>query len=76
MQAILKFNLPEDSTEHLIAVKAFDLVCTIDKFDQWLRENHKYDKGDISVETAELLRNKLREIMADYGLSFDSPIFA
>ena len=73
MQAILKFNLPEDNVEYLTTVKAANLASIIFDFDQWLRDYHKYD---VPIGDAEIVRNKLREIMADYDLSFDSSIFA
>jgi hypothetical protein len=75
MIATLTYNLPEDHSEFQTAVKATDLSLVIWDLDQWLRENYKYNKGDISVDSAEKVREKLREIMFEYSLSFESPIF-
>ena len=40
-----------------------------------MRENYKYDKGEISVEAAEKVRNILREIMEENGINFEHEIF-
>lgn len=77
MKATLKFNLDEydDRVAHTLCTKAPKLSLIIWELDQWLRENYKYDKGDIGVEEAEIVRSKLREIMEENDLTFDNEIF-
>lgn len=75
MQVIMKFNLPDDKNALEAATKGEELALIIWELHQWLRENYKYDKGDITVDDADKVNNKLKEIMLSYGLTFDSAIF-
>lgn len=75
MQVIMKFNLPDDKNALEVATKGEELALIIWELHQWLRENYKYDKGDITVDDADKVNNKLKEIMLSYGLTFDSAIF-
>lgn len=74
-KVILEFDIPEENHEMLNAINADNLSSIIWDLDQWLRQNYKYDAGEISVESAEVCREKLRGIMDDNGLSFNNPIF-
>ena len=76
MKAILKYKLPEENAEFTMATKGSDLAFIIFDLDQWLRQNYKYESGEISVEAAEKVREKLRDLMFEKDLSFDSLIFA
>lgn len=75
MQVIMKFNLPDDKNALEVATKGEELALIIWELHQWLRENYKYDKGDITVDDADKVNNKLKEIMLSYSLTFDSAIF-
>jgi hypothetical protein len=75
MQVIMKFNLPEDENALEAATKGEDLSLIIWELHQWLRENYKYNKGDITADDAYKVNDKLKEIMLSYGLTFDSKIF-
>lgn len=75
MQVIMKFNLPDDKNALEVATKGEELALIIWELHQWLRENYKYDKGDIIADDADKVNNKLKEIMLSYSLTFDSAIF-
>ena len=75
MEAILKFNLPEDHIDFELAVNGAKAQSTLWEMDQWLRAQYKYmPDGEYSkdkYETYEKCRDKLREIMFENGLKFD-----
>lgn len=75
MQVIMKFNLPDDKNALEASTKGEELALIIWELHQWLRENYKYDKGDITADDADKVNNKLKEIMLSYSLTFDSAIF-
>jgi hypothetical protein len=75
MEAILKFNLPEDNQEFKLATKAQDWWHVCWEMDQWLRTQYKYmpdneyseDKYNAYVQA----RDKLFELMSENGVSLD-----
>jgi hypothetical protein len=69
MEAVLKFDLsnPDDVMAHKRCVKALDLTFALWDIDQHLRWESKYKDN----EMAEVIREKLREIMDEYALVFD-----
>jgi hypothetical protein len=74
MEAILKFNLPEETSDFELAVNAVKMYSIIWSLDQWLRTNTKYASDNISSDTYkayEQCREKLHELMTDYNISFD-----
>jgi len=74
MEAILKFNLPEETSDFELAVNAVKMYSIIWSLDQWLRTNTKYASDNISSDTYkayEECREKLHELMTDYNISFD-----
>ena len=77
MKATLVFNLPDEHQEYAVANKGFDLSMIIWDLDQWLRSELKYresltqEQGDVY----EAVREQLREIMSEHGLTFDDEIF-
>lgn len=77
MKAILEFDLDncDDKTEHNLCINANKLQLIIWDLDQWLRDNYKYDKGEIGVKESDIVRTKLREIMNEYSLTFEHEIF-
>lgn len=77
MKATLEFDLdqPEDVMAHLRCVKATSMMVTLWELDQHLRSITKYAPDSTSQETYDELvkvREKLREIMDDNGISFDN----
>ena len=75
MEAILKFNLPEDNTEFEMAVNASKMHSVLWEMDQWLRSQYKYmpdaEYSEDKYNTFEKCRDHLREIMIENGLNFD-----
>lgn len=72
MKAILEFELPEDETQHLAAVKAMDWALALYDVDVWLRNSLKYGMETTEVPTAlELARDHLHQTMFDRGISFE-----
>jgi hypothetical protein len=75
MEAILKFNLPEDHTEFELAVNASKMYSVLWDMDQWLRSQYKYmpdsEYSQDKYDTFEKCRDHLREIMFENGLNFD-----
>ena len=74
MEAILKFDLPEDKTEFDTATKAMDWAILAWDLEQHIRNRLKYqfEKLDTSSakEELDLLRNELHSMMEDSGLQF------
>ena len=75
MEAILKFNLPEDHIDFELAVNGAKAQATLWEMDQWLRAQYKYmpdeEYSKDRYETFEKCRDQLREIMSENGLKFD-----
>ena len=72
MEAILKFNLPEDREEFAVASKAQDLYFVIWDLEQYLRSELKYKELDSTTYKAyERLRDKLYEFLQYHGCSLD-----
>ena len=74
MEAILKFDLPEDKEEFEVASKAMDWSILAWDIDQYIRNRLKYQEEQLKSgkEELELLRNELHELMEDKGLQFPS----
>jgi hypothetical protein len=71
MEAILKFNLPEDQTEFHLATQGSDWWSVAWDMDQWLRSNTKYAPDSMSTDTYnayQKCREELREIINNKGL--------
>jgi hypothetical protein len=74
MQAILKFNLPDDLREFELANNATKLYNVLWEIDQWLRGNTKYAPDTMSEDTYNAYqecRNHLRELMNSENINFD-----
>lgn len=72
MEAVLKFNLPEDSEEFAVASKAQDLYFVIYDLDHYLRSELKYKELDEATYKAyENIRDKLYDILEYHGCSLD-----
>jgi hypothetical protein len=72
MKGILEFDLnePDDIIAHKRCVKALDLTLALWDIDQYLRSESKYKDNEIAQE----IREKMSEIMGEYGLTFDNLI--
>ncbi len=72
MQAVLKFDLPEDSGNHLIAVNAMEFALTCWEVDQklrgWLKYGHKFKNADEAIEGT---RNMLNDFMYSYNINLN-----
>jgi hypothetical protein len=75
MEAILKFNLPEDHIEFEMAVNGSKMHSVLWEMDQWLRAQYKYmpdtEYSEDKYETFEKCREQLREIMFENGVKFE-----
>ena len=75
MEAILKFNLPEDNQEFTLATKALNWWNVCWDMDQWLRTQYKYmPDADYSADKYNAwyeARQKLFELMNEHGVSLD-----
>jgi hypothetical protein len=72
MEAILKFNLPEEQSDFDLAFNGAKAQFALDDMDQWLRSQTKYAPDNISEDTFkafELCREKLREIVYENGIN-------
>jgi hypothetical protein len=72
MEAILKFSLPEEATEHKQAVNGAAWESVVWELDQTMRGFLKYGHDDLKTTEAVLenLREKIREEMIEEGLQF------
>ena len=74
MKAILKFDLPDDQDEYVMATQASAMHSVLWDMDQWLRSQTKYAPDDISEDTFkafELCREQLREFINNNGINLD-----
>jgi len=75
MEAILKFNLPEDHVEFELAINGAKAQSVLWEMDQWLRAQYKYmpdsEYSEDKYNTFEKCRDHLREIMFENGLKFE-----
>ena len=68
MEAILKFNLPEDQDQFDVATKAMDWSLLVWHIDQFIRNKIKYEQDREGV--LQLVRNELNFQMEEKGLQF------
>lgn len=74
MKAILKFNLPEETTEFNLASRAIGWYSSLWELDQWLRSQMKYHDASYSQEEWDVLekvRHELHDIMLKNHITFD-----
>lgn len=71
MEAILKFNLPDDQEDFNIALDGGKWALSMFELNQWLRSQIKHPPADMSDDTYkafEECREKLYEILNEEGL--------
>ena len=72
MKAILEFNLPEDSAEHLLAIRGSDFHSVCWDLDQdligWLKHGYEFKTPEEAIEA---VRDRLRQLMEDKDISLD-----
>jgi len=68
-----EFNLPEEDSEFEACANARNLATILWDLDQWLRSEQKYnDRESIPVDE---IRDKLREMISEAGMSWDCVIW-
>ena len=75
MEAILKFNTPEEQPEFEMATQGTSMHSVLWEMDQWLRAQYKYmpdnEYSDDKYETYVKCREHLRELIFENGVKFD-----
>jgi hypothetical protein len=73
MKAVLKFNLPEDSNEHFMAINGSVAFSALHEIESELRRLDKYDNekvidGKVSIE---FIRDTVRDIISELNIRKD-----
>lgn len=72
MQGVLKFDLPKDDNNYMIAVHAMDFALSCWDMDQFLRTQLKYGNKFETVDDAlEKVREQLYKIMNEHNVSLE-----
>jgi hypothetical protein len=74
MEAILKFNLPEERPEFELTVDAAKWYSVCWDMDQYLRSQTKYTPDDMPEEVYESLsktREKLHQLLSENSVDFN-----
>jgi len=71
MEAILKFNLPEDELDFSNAVNGYKFKLILWDMDQHLRSIAKYSEDSEKAEMAQELRDKLHEYFSEYNVTIE-----
>ncbi len=71
MEAILKFNLPEDELDFSNAVNGYKFKLILWDMDQHLRSIAKYSEDSEKAEIAQELRDKLHEYFSEYNVTIE-----
>lgn len=75
MKATLKFNLPEETSEHYDAINGTNYSLVLWDLDQWLRNMIKYNPEGYPVKEIDAFvkaRETLNELMNDHNVVFDA----
>ena len=67
----LEFDSIEESEDLKCALYGWKYAFVIDELDQYYRKIYKYSEIGSEIEHAEQVRNKIREIMHENGLTMD-----
>lgn len=72
MKAILEFELPEDNSNHIVAINAMEFALSCWDMDQFLRSKLKYGNNFENVDEAlEKTRKTLHDILKSYNINLD-----
>lgn len=72
MEAVLKFNIPEEQSEFEMASNASKWHLVLWDLDQWLREQLKHaQRPEIDCVILQEVRSKIYELMEDENIRFD-----
>ena len=73
MNCKLEFDLPEDQDSMTLALNGSKYWLCLWDLDNWLRGLLKYDEtlGEENAKQYQEVRDKLREIMEDHGVSLE-----
>ena len=70
MEAILKFNLPEDKEEFDVASKGMDWALLAWDIDQSIRSLLKYHPEEYDYKALDHIQEEIHNIMEEKGLQF------
>jgi hypothetical protein len=73
MEAILKFNLPEDNASFELATKASGMFHVLWEMDRYLKQHTKYAPDDMNEEAYKAYTNcreTLNELMSQENINF------
>lgn len=73
MKATLEFNLPEDERDFDLAGKSMSTSLAIREFDQYLRNEVKYNShkySEAELNTFLTVRDELRKMFIEYRVDF------
>jgi hypothetical protein len=68
MEATLKFNLPEERDDHVLAIKASNMYGALWDINEYLRKIQKYMDKTPDIEE---IREKFYEILDDNSFSLE-----
>ena len=73
MKAVLKFNLPEDSNEHFMAVNGSAAFAALHEIESELRRLDKYENKDVvdGKVSIEFIRDTVRDIISELNIRKD-----
>ena len=71
MEAILKFDLPEEADDFDNAVNGYKFKLILWEMDQHLRSIAKYSEDGDKAEIAQELRDRLYEYFSEYKVSIE-----
>jgi len=74
MEAILKYNLPEDKEDFEMAINASKISSLLFDYDQWLRSQIKYAPDEMKQEKLEAFeecREMLHAMLKEDNLNID-----
>lgn len=74
MEAILKYNLPEDKEDFEMAINSSKISSLLFDYNQWLRSQIKYAPDEMSQEKFEAFeecREMLHAMLKEYNLKID-----
>ena len=71
MEAILKFNLPEETEEFNTCVNASNYKNALWELNQYLRNKSKYSSDENEGEIAQKVRDELCRLMSENNVILD-----